>query len=265
MLKEIIAKIRKKANQGIFKGHFIGQIIENKDDKEAFYVYYQDRLAAIALSSLLDLDFSADGNEFTATSPITGKSATMSFYFAPPFKPTDNEISFETDIKNLVNFEDFLIEEIKVKFPNAPKFNSFFEAQHYIFTYLVASSNSNDPYKIQKLNELLTCSKNRLFLARPETTCMDQDIVMCGSWRNLNYISRIIQSPNKWQRTLSDDDIIRNMNDVLFEEFHVSLEERNNERVFAFEHSDDEKRTKKSGFWEYKKVCDNFAKSQEMW
>lgn len=265
MLKDFFRNIKLSAKCGMFKNHFIGQIIENKDDKEAFYVYYQDRLGAVALTSLLDLDFSAEGNEFKATSPESGKSATMSFYFAPPFLEEESENNIEKDVENLVKFQEFLTDEIKAKFPNAPKFESFFEALYYVVSYLLKESNSKDPYKIQKLGELLTCSKNRLYLARPETTCADQDIIMASSWKSIHYISKIAQLPEHTINRFTAQDYVNNMNDILEAEFNISYQQRNYERVVAHSCSEVEKRTQKSGFWQYKKVCENFSKTPEMW
>ena len=265
MLRKFIKHFKDSAKMGMFKNHFIGQIIENKDDKEAFYVYYQDRVGSVALSSLLDLDFSADGNEFKATSPVTGNSSTLTFYFAPPFLEEESENNIEKDVENLIKFEDFLMNEIKVKFPNAPKFESFFEALYYIVSYLLNQANSEDYFKIQKLGELLTCAKNRLYLARPETTCADQDMIIASSWKSIHYISKIAGLPKHTIDRFTAQDYVNNMNDILEAEFNLPIEQRNYERVEAFKMSGDEKRTKKSGFWEYKKICDNFSKNPEMW
>ena len=265
MLKKFIKNFRDSAKMGMFKNHFIGQIIQDKEDKESFYIYYQDKVTSIVLSCLLDLDFTAEGNEFKVTSPITGNHSTLSFYFAPPFIEEDNQKNIEDDVNNLTKFEDFLIAEIKAKFPNAPNFESYFEAVYYVVSFLLNESNSKDHFKVQKLGELLTCSKNRLYFARPETTCADQDMIMASAWKSIHYISRIAGLPEHTIRRFTAQDYISNINDILEAEFNLPLEQRNYERVEAYKYSDDERRTKKSGFWEYKKICDNFAKNPEMW
>ena len=111
MLKKFFNDIKLSAKCGMFKNHFIGSMIQNKEDKESFYIYYQDKVGAIALSSLLDLDFSADGNEFKINSPTTGKSATLSFYFAPPFIDDASEEYIHQDVDNLINCQQFLLDE----------------------------------------------------------------------------------------------------------------------------------------------------------
>ena len=155
--------------------------------------------------------------------------------------------------------------EIKEKFPNSPEFEDVFGALYYVVSYLLSSSNSEDQFKMQKLGELLTCAKNRLYLARPETTSLDQDILMASAWKNINYIVRIAQLPKHKQAMFNPQELINNMNDILEAEFKIPNEQRKYERTEAFKMSGDERRTKTSGFWQYKKMCENFAKTPEMW
>jgi len=261
-----LKKLNSKLNQGIFKNYYIGQMIECRKDNQAFMVYYQDKIMAVSLASLLDLDFEAVGNEFKVISPATGKSAILSFYFAPPFSAeADNEIKFTDDVQNLVAFEKFIMGEIKAKFPEAPEFDSFFEAHSYATNFIVKSSDTDDQFKKQRLDELFACAKDRLFFARPETTCMDQDIVMSSAWHNINFLSGISKAPAFVVRNFSNSRQIEEINNNLRLQFTQPIEERNIERVTAHNINPTERRTNKSRFWEYKKMCDNFKKTPEMW
>ena len=106
-------KIKGFFTKGVFRNYYIGDLIENKQDYEAFLGFYMTRVGGLMTASLLGMKLSVEPNQILVENS-KGETCVLSFAFNSS-KEEYNGAAFQADIDSVVNFEQFLVKDLKEK------------------------------------------------------------------------------------------------------------------------------------------------------
>lgn len=130
-------KAKQFMSQGIFRSYFIKNYIKSPKGEDAFSVFYEDRITAIFLTHLFNLEYKVEDGKISASA--NGKNAELTFSIIPG---QDNSLAFEQDINSLIDYQDFLVDVANrfFEYENI-RFEDPAEMQYYVVNYLLAHKN----------------------------------------------------------------------------------------------------------------------------
>lgn len=249
-----------KLKHGMFDKHFIRYYTDNKKDVDAFETFYQYRVGAVALASLLGYEFNAQNDRLTVTDPKTQKSCDLLFKFSQEFDTPNAEDAFSEDSDSLMKFSEMMSESLGKKMLPQVKFECLEEAQCYLANYL--KNSLENEFEFEKMKNLAITAQEEIDYARLTTPSVDMDIVLASASDFITSLSILMLRNFKRNSDVSLNEIIKEQHKILAMQMQKSMGEREIERGAIF-HSP--RREKDTSYWGYKSMINNISNCPEMW
>lgn len=248
-----------QANKGIFKHYFIGDFIKNKEDRESFEIYYQNKIACIMMSGLLGLHISAkEKYAITVTNPQTGESCQLKQQCEPPFTNGNEGEFFESDMDSLLKFEQFLIKQMQEKIGAKRKIEYLEDAEYTLFNYLRTHSVSTDFLK-ERFNKLMVSAGEEIYYTRPESLSLDEDVLLSAAYAGINWLNKRIKTEP--EREISLEEIVGALRLRLARQMKYPMDMRNFERRISSNYT---KQLRDTSYWEYIAIAKNWEQIDQM-
>ena len=248
-----------QVTKGIFKNYFIGEFIRNKESRESFEVYYQNKIACLMMSGLLGLHLSAkEKNAITATNPKTGESCKLKQQCQPPFSNGNNDELFESDMDSLLQFEQFIIKQMQEKIGGNRKIEYLEDAEYTLFNYIRTRSISTDFLK-ERFNKLMTSAGEEIYYTRPETVSLDEDILLSAAYAGINWFNKRIKTEP--EREISIEEILGALKTRLARQMKYPMDMRKFERRISSNYT---KHLRDTSYWDYIAIAKNWEETDQM-
>lgn len=246
-------KLKGQIDKGVFRNYFVGEFIKNKEDRESFEIYYQNRIACLMMSGLLGLHISANERYgITVKNPTTGESCKLMHQCEPPFKNGNEGEFFESDLNSLLEFEKFIINQTRRKITYSGEMEYLEQAEFALFNYLRGNSNSCD-FLQDRLQRLFVSAGEELYYTRPQTQSFDADVLLSSAYAGVNWLNNRIK--NNQAEEISVAEIVSSLKRRLSRQMNYPLEMRNFERSISVGY---EKNNRDNGYWEYIQIAKNW-------
>lgn len=256
----MIKKIKNYFNKGIFRNYFIGNLIETKEDAEAFKVFYQDKVGVIMVANLLGLKMEVKENEIEFYGK-NGEKESLSFSYAGNF--LKNPMDIEFDVDRLFAVVQLLKKEAETIYPKE-NFENFAHLQFFLINNIIKNAGSGEYEKrhIQGLKEeMFKYAQNEIFIARPNTSNYDEDVVLASSYHASRWLEARVG--NGALGYVSPKEISDVYDKILSMQFQLQIDARENERTIAEKYQNQENNPPR--YWGYIKQMGALKEHPEMW
>jgi len=255
----MLKKLKGQIDRGVFRKYFVGEFIKNKEDRESFEIYYQNRIACLMMAGVLGLHISANERYgITATNPTTGESCKLMHQCEPPFKNGNEGELFASDMDSLLEFEKFIIRQTQERIGETREMEYLEESESVLFNYIRTHSASSD-FLQERYHKLMVRAGEEIYYTRPETQSLEADILLSSAYAGVNWLNcRIKNNPDI---EISINEIVLSLKRRLSRQMKYPLEMRNFERSISLGY---EKDRSDNTYWDYIKIAKNWEPQEEM-